>query len=160
MLDATRPCGEHLRATAGEDVAETTCVGWIHWAAAHGDHGPVPARPSRQYSSIVIELTMPRWAPAVEEDAVALLAVVAEPARWRVLASLAAHGTQCACELEPVAGVATNVLSYHLRALREAGLITSQRRGRWIDYTLVPDASVRLARALPTSIPGAMRELS
>jgi len=107
---------------------------------------------------MVIEMTMPRWAPAVDEDAMALLAVVAEPARWRALASLAANGTQCACELEPAAGVATNVLSYHLKALREAGLITSKRRGRWIDYTLAPDAPARLARALPTALPGAMRE--
>jgi len=107
---------------------------------------------------MVIERTMPRWAPGVDEEAMALLAVVAEPARWRTLASLAANGTQCVCELEPVAGVATNVLSYHLKALREAGLITSKRRGRWIDYTLVPDAPARLARALPTALPGAMRE--
>ncbi len=108
---------------------------------------------------MVIEMTMPRWAPAVDADAVTLLAVVAEPARWRTLASLAANGTQCACELESVAGVAANVLSYHLKALREAGLITSQRRGRWIDYTLAPDAAARLARALPTALPGAMRDI-
>lgn len=106
---------------------------------------------------MVIELTMPRWAPDIEADAVALLAVVAEPVRWRVLASLAAHGTQCACELEPVAAVAANVLSYHLKALREAGLVTSARRGRWIDYTLATDASERLARALPTALPGVER---
>ena len=105
---------------------------------------------------MVIEMTMPRWAPDVDLDAIALLAVACEPVRWRVLASLASNGTQCVCELEPVAGVATNVLSYHLKALREAGLISSQRRGRWIDYTLVPDASARLARALPTALPGAM----
>ena len=109
---------------------------------------------------MVIEMTMPRWAPAVEADAVSLLAVVAEPVRWRVLASLAANGTQCACELEPIAAVAANVLSYHLKALREAGLVTSARRGRWIDYTLAADASVRLARALPTALPGMMREAS
>lgn len=109
---------------------------------------------------MVIELTMPRWAPDVEADAVTLLAVATEPVRWRVLAALAANGTQCVCELEPVAGVAANVLSYHLKALREAGLITSQRRGRWIDYTLAPDASTRLARALPTALPGMMNTVS
>lgn len=109
---------------------------------------------------MVIEVKMPRWAPQLEEDAAALLAVVAEPARWRVLAALGANGTQCACDLEPIAGVAANVLSYHLKALREAGLVTSERRGRWIDYTLASDAAVRLARALPTSLPGAMREPS
>jgi ArsR family transcriptional regulator len=43
------------------------------------------------------------------------------------------------------------VLSYHLKVLRDAGLITSARRGRWIDYTLAPDAGARLAAALPVA---------
>jgi ArsR family transcriptional regulator, arsenate/arsenite/antimonite-responsive transcriptional repressor len=32
--------------------------------------------------------------------------------------------------------VAPNLLSYHLRVLREAGLVTASRRGRWVDYRL------------------------
>jgi len=103
---------------------------------------------------MVIELTMPRWAPDTEESAVELLAAATEPTRWRILATLASAGTRCACEIEPIADVAANVLSYHLKVLREAGLITSERRGRWIDYTLAPDAARRLAAALPTALPG------
>jgi ArsR family transcriptional regulator len=38
---------------------------------------------------------------------------------------------------------------YHLKVLREAGLITGTRRGRWIDYELVPGALDRLRNALP-----------
>ena len=60
-----------------------------------------------------------------------------------------ACGTMCACELQRIAGVAPNLLSYHLRVLREAGLVTSERRGRWVDYTLAPDAAERLHAALP-----------
>lgn len=78
-----------------------------------------------------------------------LLAAVADPVRWRLLAVLSDGGTHCVCELQPVAAVATNVLSYHLRVLREAGLVSSARRGRWVDYTLVPDARERLEGALP-----------
>jgi ArsR family transcriptional regulator len=85
-----------------------------------------------------------------QAEAMALLAVAADPVRWRLLAVLADRGTHCVCELQPVAGVAANVLSYHLRALREAGLVTSAKRGRWVDYTLAPDAPDRLAAALPT----------
>ena len=59
--------------------------------------------------------------------------------------------TRCVCDLQPVAGVATNVLSYHLKVLREAGLVTSAKRGRWVDYTLAPQAHARLRRALPTA---------
>lgn len=79
-----------------------------------------------------------------------LLGVVADPVRWRLVASLAAHGTQCVCDLQPVGGVAPNVLSYHLRVLREAGLVTAAKRGRWVDYTLAADAHHRIAASLPT----------
>ena len=89
--------------------------------------------------------------PAQTDAAVALLAVVADPVRWRLLDRLADAGTHCVCELQPVGGVAPNVLSYHLKVLREAGLVTSAKRGRWVDYTLVEDAPARIAAALPTA---------
>lgn len=78
-----------------------------------------------------------------------LLAVVADPVRWRLLAALADGETRCVCELAPVGGVASNVLSYHLRVLREAGLVSASRRGRWVDYTLAAGASRRMRHALP-----------
>jgi ArsR family transcriptional regulator len=78
-----------------------------------------------------------------------LLAVVADPVRWRLLAVLGDGQARCVCDLAPVGRVASNVLSYHLRVLREAGLVTASRRGRWVDYTLHRDAPARLRRALP-----------
>ena len=96
--------------------------------------------------------------PVQREEAVALLAVAADPVRWRLLAELAAQGTRCVCDLQPVAGVAPNVLSYHLKVLREAGLVSSAKRGRWVDYTIADDAHARIAAALPTT--GSLRELS
>ncbi len=78
------------------------------------------------------------------------MAVAADPVRWRLLAELARGGTRCVCDLRPVGGVAPNVLSYHLKVLREAGLVTSARRGRWVDYTLADDAPARISAALPT----------
>ena len=50
------------------------------------------------------------------------------------------------------------MLSYHLKVLREAGLVTSAKRGRWVDYTIAEDAHARIAAALPTT--GALQELS
>jgi ArsR family transcriptional regulator len=38
-----------------------------------------------------------------------------------------------------------------LKVLREAGLVTSAKRGRWVDYTLAPAAHARLQQALPTT---------
>ncbi len=79
-----------------------------------------------------------------------LLWVAADPVRWRLLAALAG-GTRCVCDLQPAAGVTAPALSHHLKVLREAGLVTAARRGRWIDYTLVPDAAARLREALPVA---------
>ena len=107
----------------------------------------------------MIEVMALDRSPVQQERAVSLLAAVADPVRWRLLAELASAGTRCVCDLQPVGGVAPNVLSYHLRALREAGLVTSAKRGRWVDYTLAEDAHARIAAALPTygATPGLSR---
>jgi ArsR family transcriptional regulator, arsenate/arsenite/antimonite-responsive transcriptional repressor len=84
-------------------------------------------------------------------EAAGLLAAVADPVRWRLLAHLAGGITTCVCDLQPIAAVAPNLLSYHLKVLREAGLVTTRRRGRWVDYTIAPDALDRLHAALPTA---------
>jgi ArsR family transcriptional regulator len=86
-------------------------------------------------------------------EAVRLLACVADPVRWRLVAELTHRGRRCVCDLQQVGGVAPNVLSYHLKVLREAGLVTATRRGRWVDYELTADAQARLRRALPVAIP-------
>jgi ArsR family transcriptional regulator len=78
-----------------------------------------------------------------------LLAAVADPVRWRLLAQLADGETRCVCDLQPVAGVAANLLSYHLKVLRENGLVRARRRGRWVDYAITDDALARLHAALP-----------
>ena len=40
------------------------------------------------------------------------------------------------CDLQEHVPIAANLLSYHLKVLREAGLVTTSRRGRWVDYAL------------------------
>ena len=84
-------------------------------------------------------------------EATGLLTAVADPVRWRLLAHLASGTTTCVCDLQPIAAVAPNLLSYHLKVLREAGLVTTRRRGRWVDYTIAPDALDRLHAALPAA---------
>jgi ArsR family transcriptional regulator len=83
-------------------------------------------------------------------EAAQLLAVVADPVRWRLLHALTG-GRRCVCELLPVAGVTAPAPSHHLKMLRGAGLVTATRRGRWIDYTLAGDVAQRLRHALPTA---------
>ncbi|HYN29141.1 MAG TPA: metalloregulator ArsR/SmtB family transcription factor [Dermatophilaceae bacterium] len=86
------------------------------------------------------------WGP---EQRAALLAVVADPVRLRLVERLARSGTRCVCDLQADPPVPSNLLSYHLKVLRESGLVTAERRGRWVDYTLAEDALDRLRAALP-----------
>jgi len=63
---------------------------------------------------------------------------LADPTRLRVLALLAA-GPRCVCALQGAIDVPANLLSHHLKVLRAAGLIDGTRRGRWIDYRVLPE---------------------
>jgi len=91
--------------------------------------------------------------PTVDPEAsVSLLAVAADPVRWTVLQELAASET-CVCNFQERIPIAANLLSYHLKVLRDAGLVTTKRRGRWIDYSLADNAMERLAGALPGAAP-------
>jgi ArsR family transcriptional regulator len=102
--------------------------------------------------STSIEPTSPGRARGMDES-LTLLSAVADPVRWAVLSHLAEQGTSCVCVLQERVPVAANLLSYHLKVLRDAALVTSSRRGRWIDYSLAEGASRRLAEALPVSEP-------
>jgi ArsR family transcriptional regulator len=62
-------------------------------------------------------------------------AALADPVRLRIVGVLA-EGERCVCDLHQQVPVAANLLSYHLRVLRDAGLVTAARRGRWVDYRL------------------------
>ena len=82
----------------------------------------------------------------------ALLTAVADPIRWQLISQLSAE-KRCVCQLTTEPEIPANLLSYHLKVLREAGLVVGTRRGRWIDYQLTDDALDRLHAALP--VPGA-----
>ncbi len=71
--------------------------------------------------------------------------VLGDPIRWRVVRELSV-GTRCACELAEASGAAPSLLSHHLAVLRDAGVVTATRRGRWIDYTLASGPLQALGR--------------
>jgi ArsR family transcriptional regulator, arsenate/arsenite/antimonite-responsive transcriptional repressor len=75
-----------------------------------------------------------------------------DPVRWAIVRELQG-GTRCACVLADVAQVSPTLLSHHLKVLREAGLITGTKRGRWIDYSLDADSSAALRTTLDTRTP-------
>ena len=60
-------------------------------------------------------------------------------------------GEQCVCDLTDALGTGQSRLSFHLKALKAAGILTHRRQGRWIYYALTPgvgDAVERFAEAL------------
>jgi ArsR family transcriptional regulator, arsenate/arsenite/antimonite-responsive transcriptional repressor len=74
---------------------------------------------------------------------------VADPVRLRLLSLIASCGDEvCVCDLTDCCEVSGPTVSHHLKVLREAGLITGERRGTWVYYRAVPDALDRLASAL------------
>jgi len=66
------------------------------------------------------------------------------PVRLGIALRLAAQPETCACEFAEVFGVSQPTVSEHLRVLRQAGLVTTQRRGTQICYSLDPAAVAEL----------------
>jgi ArsR family transcriptional regulator, arsenate/arsenite/antimonite-responsive transcriptional repressor len=64
---------------------------------------------------------------------------VAEETRFGIVQHLA-NGERCVCELQDDLDAAQSRLSFHLKKLKEAGVVTDSRHGRWIYYSLVPEA--------------------
>jgi len=77
-----------------------------------------------------------------------LFSALSDPIRLRILDELGGC-TTCVCDLQQAIDIAPNLLSYHLRVLRQAGLVLATRRGRWVDYELAPSAADVVAAALP-----------
>jgi ArsR family transcriptional regulator len=94
-----------------------------------------------------------RHEPLGEADARALasaFAALADPVRLRVfsLVASAAGGEVCACDLVAPAGRSQPTVSHHLKVLREAGLVTADRRGTWVWYRVVPERLEELRAVL------------
>ena len=85
-----------------------------------------------------------------------LLAALADPARLAIVRQLAADSETCACDLTDSCDVAQPTVSHHLRVLREAGIVTSERRGQNIFYRLDPNAARRLGAIAGSLLPGGL----
>src|ERR687884_890795 len=64
---------------------------------------------------------------------------LSDPTRLSVAAALACGDELCGCDLAWVLGRAQNLVSHHLRALREAGLVASRRDGETLMHSLTPE---------------------
>lgn len=72
---------------------------------------------------------------------------LSDETRLRVV-ELLSGGERCVCELQEAVGAAQSRLSFHLRVLREAGLVVDRRQGRWNYYSLRPDVLEEMAAYL------------
>ncbi len=80
--------------------------------------------------------------PSVAPDldrAVTLFHALSDSTRLAILEMLRG-GEQCVCDLQEDLDAAQSRLSFHLRVLREAGLVADRKEGRWSYYRIVPDA--------------------
>jgi ArsR family transcriptional regulator len=92
--------------------------------------------------------------PLSQRDAEILargFAALADPVRLRLLSLIAADDEVCSCNLLEPLGKSQPTISHHTKALVEAGLITGEKRGRWVYWRLVPEQIDALRQALSPS---------
>ena len=92
-------------------------------------------------------------APLGEADADELalaFKALADPVRLRLLSLIASapDGTACSCDLEEPVGKTQSTVSHHLSLLADAGLITKEKVGRWVNCTVVPERLAQLRDVL------------
>jgi ArsR family transcriptional regulator len=98
------------------------------------------------------------WPPMVREPLNAAQAstlapmfkALGDPVRLRLLSMIASTrgGEVCVCDLTGAFDLTGPTISHHLKVLREAGMVGSDRRGTWVYYRLVPSALALLGRLL------------
>ena len=87
-------------------------------------------------------------------DEVTLFKALGDPARVAIIATLArAEHEVCVCDFTSGLDLNQSTVSHHLKMLKEAGLVKSERRGTWGYYSLAADARARLAKALAALLP-------
>jgi ArsR family transcriptional regulator len=78
---------------------------------------------------------------AEAERMAAIAKALGDPIRLQLVDVLRKHaGKVCVCELVPLFDVSQPTLSHHLKVLREAGIVDSERRGLWAYYYVIPEA--------------------
>jgi ArsR family transcriptional regulator, arsenate/arsenite/antimonite-responsive transcriptional repressor len=93
--------------------------------------------------------------PLDEEQAVELaraFGALSDPVRLRLLSLIASADEVCACDLLVPLGRSQPTISHHTKALAEAGLITGEKRGRWVWWSVVPERLEQLHDVLAVKV--------
>jgi ArsR family transcriptional regulator, arsenate/arsenite/antimonite-responsive transcriptional repressor len=88
--------------------------------------------------------------PEAAADIAATLKALADPVRLRLFSSIASHagGEACVCDISAGFDVSQPTISHHLKVLRDAGLLASERRASWVYYSVRPEALRTLSMLL------------
>ena len=84
-------------------------------------------------------------------DSIALdraFGALSDPVRLRLLSLVAQAGEICSCDLQDPLGKAQPTISHHTKVLAEAGLLSGEKRGRWVWWRVVPERMTALRSAL------------
>ena len=81
------------------------------------------------------------------DDIVEIARALSDPGRVRLLAALRGREL-CACQLVELLGLAASTVSRHMAVLRQAGLVTARKDGRWVHYRRAQEAPVAVRSAL------------
>lgn len=88
------------------------------------------------------------------------LKALAEPLRLRMLSAIATdpRGESCVCDLAELAAVSQPTVSHHLKVLKDAGLLASERRGTWVWYRILPTRKNAVTALLDSFAPATLLE--
>ncbi len=124
----------------GSHIDDVRCVSYH----AHMTTTANPPRDARSASTAACCGSDAAVPPLGEEAAIRAsrrFRALADPTRLRLLSLLAKHGGHvCVCDVVDAFTLEQPTISYHLRVLREAGLVSVERRGQWAYYRAEPAA--------------------
>lgn len=86
--------------------------------------------------------------PAEAVELARVLAALADPVRLRLFSLVAAQVEVCACDLEGPLGKSQPTVSHHTKVLSGAGLLVSEKRGRWVWWRVEPSRLDAVRKAL------------
>ena len=90
-------------------------------------------------------------APLTEGAAAELaqaFAALGDPIRLRLFSMIASAGSACSCDMTEPLGKSQPTISHHTKVLADAGLITGEKVGRWVNWSVVPERLEQLRAAL------------
>jgi ArsR family transcriptional regulator len=95
----------------------------------------------------------------VTDPDVALFQALADPTRLAIVRQLSEEGNVCACDFGSCCDVGQPTVSHHLKVLKDAGWVTSERKGSWVWYSLSERTVARFHEIAGAISPGASRPL-